>query len=395
MKQEFKLKKFLFNTYLCSALHTTMISCMIIPYSKYLGMLPLQMSIIAVSKRIVRIIGDGLMGLIFDRFGAKTLFIIGRLMKLTSYIVLFYSKTFTWLCVAMAIHGLSEGTVQGKVSSFIYNNLRANNKISFFPRAMSIYYFVINGYIGLINFVASVLLNMYNYDILIKISIIINIFSILFLIKLIPSNSQNNLNQFVSETFKDILKTVIFVVKSNHIILYIIATYGILVFFAWHFGSVASMVLLDMNMSASNIALIGSAIRVCTVISSILSIYLFKFALSVDKIITYILLLVTFGAISAVLYNIYMFCVFMMCVNLCYVFLEVSLEKTLEQYSNKTVRGTIISFAMICCNFVSVIANLLVGFIAKYSSYKVAIITIFAIILLFISSLFIKQKNKS
>ncbi len=382
--REFRLRRFLFSTYLCSALNTTMISCMIIPYSKHLGMLPLQISIIAVSKRIVRIAGDGLMGLIFDRFGAKTLFIIGRLIKLARYIVLLYSKTFIWLCIAMIIHGLSEGTIQGKVSSFVYNNLRANGKISFFPRAMSIYYFVINGYIGLINFVASALLNMYDYDILIKVSIAINIVSIYLLVSLIPNNSQNNLDQFISKSFKEILKTTSVVVKNNNIVLYIIAIYGILVFFAWQFGSVASMILLDMGMTASDIALIASVVRMCTVVGSIISIYFFKSALSVDKIVICILALVAFGTVSAVVYDTYTFCAFMMLINLCYVFLEVSLEKNLEQFSNKTVRGTVISFAMICGNLVAVVANLVVGFIAKYASYRASIISILVVIFILI-----------
>ena len=64
-KNTFKINWFLIKTFICSALHTSLISCVMIPYVRHLGMLPVQISIIITSKRIVRIFGDAFFWFIF------------------------------------------------------------------------------------------------------------------------------------------------------------------------------------------------------------------------------------------------------------------------------------------------------------------------------------------
>ena len=58
---------------------------------------------------------------------------------------------------------------------------------------------------------------------------------------------------------------------------------------------------------------------------------------------------------------------------LCYVVFEVALEKNLEFFSDKHIRGTAISLALITSNLISSIANLLIGFIAQIASYRLAL----------------------
>ena len=374
--REFKIAKFLSNTFICSALHTSLISTVLIPYFKFNNMLPFQISILVTIKRLVRLGGDMFFGFIFDRFGAKIVFLTGRLMKLLSYFILLIKPSFISLCCAMIIYGLSEGTIQGKVSSFIYNNLRANDRLSFFTKAMSYYYLVIDIHIAFISFLTGILLQKYSYNLIIYISMCMNIFSLFLIIKLIPSNSQNNLNQFVSKSIKDILKTLKFVIQKNHLFIYLIALYGILVFFSWQFGSIASMVLLDMGLQGTGIAMIGSAVKICMAVGTVIPILLVKNTLSLKTISIIIFSFVSIGLISAINYNLYLFCIFMLIFDLFYVTLEVSLEKNLETISDKTIRGTAISLAMTFCNLVAVITNLLVGFIAQLSNYKVALLSV-------------------
>ena len=381
-EKTFNTARFLTSTFICSALHTSLISCVLIPYTKSMGMLPLQISVIITIKRLVRLVGDTFFGLIFDRFGAKILFIIGRLMKLFCYFVLLKYQDFYAICVAMVVYGFSEGTIQGKVSSFIYNNLKANGKISFFSRAISLYYLVIDVHLALMNFLAGVLIKTSGYDVIIHISIIMNIASLFMIFVMLPSAKENNLQQFVSKTFKEVLATTISVVKSNHLVAYIIAIYGILVFFAWQFGSIASMILLDMGFDGSQVAIMGSVVKICTIAGTIISLLFFKQALSIKTTSATILALVCFGLIGSIFYNVWLFCLFMMLVDMCYVVLEISLEKNLEAISNKTIRGTAISLAMTCCNFVAVIANLFLGFVAQYVNHYTALLIIMTLMVI-------------
>ena len=378
----FKMRLFLAKTFICSALNTSLISCVMIPYTKFLGMLPLQISIIITIKRAIRIVGDIIFGLIFDRFGAKLVFIIGRAMKLLCYLILLKTQSFTLICVSMVMYGLAEGTIQGKISSFIYNNLKANDKLSFFPKAMSLYYLFIDGHLALMKFLTGLLLKEYGYNLIIKISIVMNIISMIMLFFMIPNNKQNNLQQFVSKSFFDIFDKIKLIIKQNKIIMYIIVVYGILVFFAWQFGSIASMVMLDMGISATNITWFGGIINICSIIGTIISFLFLKEAIKIQNVCSIIVVILLFGIISAISYNVYLFCIFMIVVDIMYVMLEVSIEKNLEKFSDKHIRGTAISLALVCTNLIATFANLFIGFIAQHLSYKVGIICIIMVLFL-------------
>ena len=394
-KNTFKINWFLIKTFICSALHTSLISCVMIPYVRHLGMLPVQISIIITSKRIVRIFGDAFFGLFFDRFGAKTLFIVGRIMKLCCYLLLLQHTSFWWLCFTMVVYGLSEGTVQGKVSSFIYNNLKANDSIKKFPKAMSLYYLFIDGHLAMMKFLTGILLGKYGYNVVIYISIIMNITSIILIIMLIPDNKENNLQQFISHSFKDVINKLIFILKQDKIILHIMIVYGILVFFVWQFGSIASMVLLDMGMSDVNITFIGGIMNLCMIAGTIISLIFFQQSVSLKKVCVSLCCVVFFGTITTLSYNMYLFCVFMAIIDLCYVVCEVALEKNLEFFSDKHIRGTAISLALITSNLVSSMANLLIGFIAQIASYKLALniimLMVFFILIFFARKIIIKK----
>ena len=374
--KEFKLGKFLSSTFICSALHTSLISCVLIPFFKSLEMLPLQISLLVTIKRLVRLAGDTFFGLIFDRFGAKIVFISGRLMKLANYIILLTMHDFVSLCLAMVIYGLSEGTIQGKVSSFIYNSLKANNKISAFSRAISAYYLVIDLHIALMSYIAGILLKNYGYNLVIYVSIITNLVSLWLIIKFIPSDNNNGINSFKAKSIKNIWLTLKRVASSSRIFAYLIAMYGVLVFFAWQFGSIASMVLLDMGMDGTGVATLGSLVKICMAIGTFIPMFFIKNAFSIKSVSYTLSAFVIFGTISAVYYNLYLFCAFMLIIDLTYVLLEVSIEKNLEQISDKTIRGTAISLAMTFANIVATIANLATGFIAQYINYKVALCSV-------------------
>ena len=82
-------------------------------------------------------------------------------------------------------------------------------------------------------------------------------------------------------------------------------------------------------------------------------------------------------------------------IDLCYVVFEVALEKNLEFFSDKHIRGTAISLALITSNLVASMSNLLIGFIAQIASYKLALNTImlivFFILIFFARKIIIKK----
>ena len=85
----------------------------------------------------------------------------------------------------------------------------------------------------------------------------------------------------------------------------------------------------------------------------------------------------------------------MIILELLYVVLEVSLEKNLEQFSDKTIRGTAISLAMTFGNIVAVVANLFIGLIAQYFSHKFALCLILFSTLLICCFILLKVRQIS
>ena len=243
------------------------------------------------------------------------------------------------------------------------------------------------------SFLAGILLKIYGYNLVIYISIFMNIISIFLLIKLIPNNDNSDVNGFRAKSIKSILDKLKIVASKNHLFYYLIAMYGVLVFFAWQFGSIASMVLLDMGMDGTGVATLGSMVKICMALGTFFPVFFYKNTLSLNKIMLILLLFVFLGTLSASLYDIYMFCAFMLLIELVYVILEVSLEKNLEEISDKTVRGTAISIAMTFSNIIAVIANLVVGFIAQYTNYKTSLCIIFYIMFFVCCFIFLKIKK--
>ena len=70
---------------------------------------------------------------------------------------------------------------------------------------MSLYYLFIDGHLAMMKFLTGILLGKYGYNVIIYASIIMNITSIVLIITLIPNNRENNLQQFISHSFKDVI----------------------------------------------------------------------------------------------------------------------------------------------------------------------------------------------
>ena len=394
-KHKFIFSKFISSTIAFGVLHTSLICCVLVQYFKDAGMLPLQLSIIITSKRVLRLFCDTFFGLIFDRFGAKIVFISGRLMKLTSYIILLLYPSFIGFVIAMLLDGASYSSIYGKISSYIYNNLSVRRKLKLFPRSMSLYYFCMNATISVMTFFAGILLKHYGYNIIIYLSIITNIFSIFLLIRFVPKKTNNLMSQYQSESFKKIFISLKNVIKHKPQFLHLIAIYGIVSFLAWQFHSISSLILLDMGISNVELAMCGSVLKLCMGIGAIISITFFSKSAKLSHSAIFLITILLFGVVSTIIYNKYLFYIFCLLIVISYTTIEVSIEKNFEFYSDKKIRGTAISLAMTFCSLVAIISNITIGVIAEAFSYQLALIVVLSIITILLMFLTIKFFNKN
>lgn len=386
-KKHFNLVQFLSTTTIFGVLNTSFICMVIVPFFKDSGLIPLQLSIVLLSKKIVRLFSDSFFGLLFDKYGAKCVFFVGRIAKLISFIILgFYNPSFVVFIIAMIFDGLSYSAIYGKIGTFIYNTLSFNNKTHFYSRAISIYYFVADIVIAGMSFTASILVKMYGYNTLIYIAIIMNIVSIFILFIFVPNKNNEQKNQNIkclnkkNISFKEIIKSIVEISKNNQIFLYLLVFYGIVNFISWQFGSIISLILLDTGYNASQLAFVGAIYKIITSIGCLLPIVIFRNGLKIKFCLKLFLIFLFLGIISAIIYKSFVIVAFMCIVIFFYTTIEVSIEKTIDKIADVKIRGTAISIAMTFCNIFTIFGLFLTGFIAQYFSYKLSMVTIMFVI---------------
>lgn len=378
-KYIFNLRRFLSGTITFGVLNTSLICVVLVPFFKDSGILPLQLSMLILMKKLGRLLFDSVFGLLFDRFGAKKVFFIGRVSKLISFVILLQEPSFKVFALSMLFDGISYSAMYGKIGAFIYNTLSAHEKLNFYTRAMSVYYFSTSVFISSASFLAALLLKYYGYNLLIQISIILNILSILILLFIIPSNKENKVEKFVSRSVKDIIITIKILIKRQPQFLYLLFFYGLVNFLSWQFGSISAMILMDMGLKSSAVVSVGATCKVILAVGCCLS-YFLSNGIKIKKCTNIFTCFVAFAIVTAVLYNEYIMMAFMYSIVLIYTTIEVSIEKNLDRVSDKRIRGTAISLAMTFCNIFTMASLALVGFIAQYFSYHTAFVVITIIV---------------
>ena len=399
-KKPFKVPFFLSITTLFSVLNTSLICMVMVPFFKDNGMLPMQLSIILLAKKIVKLFSDSFFGILFDKYGAKYVFLIGRLIKLGSYFVLYLATPkLIFFVIAMVLDGLSYSAIHGKVSVFIYNNLSINNKINLYNRVVSAYYLLSNLLIALMSFSAGVLLKQYGYNLLIQISIITNILS-LSLLFFIKNYSHNNTREQTDNTnnkkckkqpsMKTIINNIKIMLKEQPVFLYLVVFYSIVNFLSWQFGSIASLVLLDMGLSPTNLATAGAGLKIFMSIGCCLPIFVLHNGIKIKQCLNLFISIAILGIITSIIYSKYMMIFFMCFMVSLYAVIQTSIEKTMDKISNIEIRATAISMATTLCTMITIISISLTGIIAEYKSYQLSFIIIMSLLLY--SIVIIKRK---
>ena len=125
VKKPFSFPRFLTETISFGALHSALFCTVLIPFLTNSGLLPLQLSIILLARKLVRLLSDSVFGMAFDKFGPKPVFLIGRLLKLSAYFLFLLPASFETYLLAVLVSGVSYSSIYGKVGAYIYNTLSA------------------------------------------------------------------------------------------------------------------------------------------------------------------------------------------------------------------------------------------------------------------------------
>ena len=116
----------------------------------------------------------------FDRFGAKFLFLLSRSIHIVVYLM-FFSNNYFVLAFAMCLHGMSQGLLFGKYDSYIYNVCSSYDKLDSYKKFLSGYFLCWDLACFVVASGARFLLQHSGYSVLIVGSIIMQLISILFI----------------------------------------------------------------------------------------------------------------------------------------------------------------------------------------------------------------------
>ena len=395
VEKTFKMPFFLSITTLFGVLNTSLICMVLVPFFKDNGMLPMQLSIILLSKKVVKLFSDSFFGLLFDRYGAKYVFFIGRIIKLCSYFILYFStpKLISFI-IAMMLDGLSYSAIHGKISVFIYNNLSANNKTHLYNRAVSVYYLMSNLLIAIMSFSAGVLLKQYGYSLLIQISIITNILSLsllFFIQNYTRDNNKSKQNKNIDSkkynkrtSMTIIIKNVKIMLKEQPLFLYLVVFYSIVNFLSWQFGSIASLILLDMGLSPAKLATAGAGLKIFMSIGCCVPIFIFHNGINIRQCLNLFTIIIIFGISTSLIYSTGIMICFMYFMVFLYAIIQTSIEKTMDKLSTFSTRGTAMSIATTLCTLITTVSILFIGLIAEHFSYQMSLIILISLLFCFV-----------
>ena len=372
----FSTRKFLIGNVLYAIFNTSLIYAVLTPYIRSKGIDPLQLSTMQTAESAVWFMFMYITGIIFDRFGAKLSFLLGRIIDLIS-IVFLLNPTFFNLLIFYVLLGISKGSIYGKYESYMYNYLSSQNKLHLYAKVASVYYFCWDIAFSIMAFLASIILKHHDYQILIYITICLKVVALCSIIFFVPNTKNSKLQEFKNESIRQIFRQLYNNIKNSKEFVYLLFFYGLINFFTYPLCLViGDMVLVDMGCTGRQIANYTSAFMACMAIGTFIPIFLCKQCLTVKKCLYISFLQIVLLLISAIIYNKVLFIVSAMIIIIPFTLIEVSVEKHFEYYSSKKIRGSAISFSISICTLMRMFNVMLIGLIAKYCSYYVGLLCV-------------------
>ena len=149
---------------------------------------------------------------------------------------------------------------------------------------------------------------------------------------------------------------------------------------SWQFGSIASLILLDMGLSPIKLATAGAGLKIFMSIGCCIPIFLLHNGIKIKQCLNIFAIIILLGLLTSLLYSKVIMICFMYVMVLLYATLQTSIEKTMDKISNIQIRATAISMATTLCTMITIISISLTGLIAEYFSYQISFIIILSLI---------------
>ena len=377
----FSSKKFFISNAIYGICNVSFISILLTPFLRTRIQDPLLLSTTITSMEVSMFIFMYIGGIMFDRFGAKFVFLFGRFVDIIS-ICLLFSKQYYLLLISVILQGVARGIIWGKYNSYIYNVLSLNDKINFYSRFSAGYYFFWDIACSGVAFIAKFLLktNDNNYNILIILSIGLKLLSIIVICLSISNNNKLVKKfEFQTKSLKEIMFTIKTCVKKDKMFLYLLIFYGFLQYFAYPFASViGDMILLDIGFSQSEVSSFMGTLFMIMSIGTLIPLILFPKGISVKNVVILSTIQLFLLFISIIIYNSKMISYTLFLIGITFALCEVSVEKEFEKVSNKKIRGTVISISMCIMIIMKIFNTMLIGLLADKFSYHIGgIIVVF------------------
>ena len=393
-QKQFSSKKFFLANTIYGFCNCSFIMLLLTPFLRTKIDDPLKLSTIMSVNAITSFAFMYISGFMIDRIGARITFVIGKITDLIAICLLFSNNLNVLMC-AVLVKGISEGiTYDGKYNAYIYNYLAMYDKLKYYAKFSAGYYFMFDIACFLYSFISAIILKTNTYQILIVMSIFVKSFGVLCAFLFIPSKSVFKQNDFLSKSVKESWQIFKDCVRKNNIFVYIIFFYAFIQTCSYSFSYfVGDLMLLDIGLHQSEVAQYTSSIFMVATIGALIPIFLFKNDLKIKKILIFCFIQLFIVFVAVVVYKPLFLRISMLISILTLPLFEVSIEKKIEFYSNRKIRGVVISVSMSMMILMTALENLIVGSIAKLTSYQMSGCFMMLLYLIVLYFLFTKLKH--
>ena len=390
---EFNKNKFFVNNALFGLFNETFFLAIFTPFLRYKSPDPIMLSTLLSIEAVVYFFAVYIGGIIFDRFGAKFTFLLSRFVNIFALFLLL-SNNYIILCSAVGLCGFVRGINFGKYDTYIYNTCSIFGLTDEYKKYLSGYFLAWDITSFAMAFGARLILQFHNYEMIVYLSILMQILSVFYVSMAIPHKKFFNQvsKDKHSQSISEILTNIFTCLSENKIVIYLAVFYGFIQYFAYKFPLIiGDMMFIDIGFTPIEMATFASQIAIMWVISDAISLFLMpKKGISLRTTVIMMFCLMMFLLISTIIYNPTMLKLSMFASAMTFCGMEIAIEKSFEGKVNIKIRASILSLATSIAGILNLINTMLIGVLAKYFSYHIGGFIIVAVFFMF--TIFVGKK---
>ena len=354
---------------------------------------PLLLSMVLVSKKVIKITSDAPMGMFADIFGAKKLFIYSRIVPIVSNLALLSNNT-AILIGGVLLHGVALSITSGKIEAGMYKVLMRNNAVVLYPRIVAVFCFFSLILSASASYAGAILYEHGGYKMLTYATSIVAVLAIVPLFFIDDREIHAGTNRRKNLTINEIFIQLSSFLKDRKNLSPLIALWVFCSFFGMQFMYIAHMIFADIGLLPSAIARLRSLEQVLMAIGCVLSFFyssklsLFQAALS------------WFSCTLLLILSSLIYCKLLVIPIMIYSFMhpliEIAIIRYLEGVLLPSIRSTLTSVATLSSTVFNIIGTLFIGLFAEFfGSYRYGFI-IFCLLIVVVGLLtIIKIKTQS